>query len=195
MHLIKKTDIDKQKYILTGGSVAMALILIFISYNALKPTIKDLGVTSKKIKKGEVIAPDVAKYQEEYGNLEIRIKKLKQEIENSRERLFWKKDISVFLEKLTHIAEQLSVDFISIKPGIGPSPIMSEGANGEQGRAMVKSFVNIKMRTGYRELIDFLGRVESSDKYLRIDKINIASGTKDTSRRDIAISLSLFSAE
>ncbi|HDZ76780.1 MAG TPA: hypothetical protein ENH41_01685 [Candidatus Omnitrophica bacterium] len=180
---------------LIGGSIGVVLLLLFVSYTKVKPTIKDLGVASTKIKKGKVIAPDVAKYQEEYKNLEVRIEELKQEIENSRTRLFWKKDISVFLEKLTYIAEALSVDFISIKPSLEPSPVMSEWAGEDQSAVMVKSSVNIKMRTGYKELIDFLGRIESSDKYLRIDEINIVSNTKDMLKRDITISLSLFSAE
>jgi hypothetical protein len=154
-----------------------------------------LSRINAKIKKGKVIAPDVSGYSVQYKKLELGIEEFKQQIEESRKRLFWKKDIAVFLEKLTHIAEQLSVDFISIKPSLEPTPIMSKGEDDEKRVIMFKSSVKINLKTGYRELIDFLKRIENSDKFLRIDEINIVVDDKDIFKRDISILLSLFSAD
>lgn len=192
MYLAKKADAIKQEYIVIGAIAAIVLALLWVGYRMLMPTVKELGVMGTKIKKGQTIAPDRESYRSEYDNLEAQIDSLRQQIEQKKEKLFWKKDIGLFLERLTHIAEQLAVDFISIRPSLSPKAIKSDD---EETVLMFQNPINITMKTGHKELIDFFRRIEESEKFFRIDSIDIQADQKDIFKRKVTMVLSIFSAD
>lgn len=193
MLLTQKIDTRTQRYIVNGVALAIAAALLFLFYIMLMPMAQELFSMSGKIKKGRAIIPNPESYNEERQKITTQIEALKKKIQESKERLFWKKDMTLFLEKLNNIAEQLSLDFISIKPNLAPEPIKSEV--NKDVILMYRNPINVTMKTGYRELADFLKRVEGSDKFLRIDELNISVDKQDIFKRDVMLVLSIFTAD
>lgn len=198
MYLVKKSSL-KQEYIAIGISVFTIVGIIGAFYIMAMPPAKALFSVNAKIKKGRLIIPDASTYRSQYKELEKEIEAITQQIAKSKERLFWKKDIAFFLDRLSQIAEQLAVDFISIKPSLSPEPIISDDSGGKDDKQktvlMFRNPINITMKAGYAELINFLARVEDSDRFLRIDELTIDPDNKDVLKRNVKMVLSIFSAD
>ncbi|MDP1853630.1 MAG: hypothetical protein Q8L26_05465 [Candidatus Omnitrophota bacterium] len=192
MYLTKKSAL-KQEYIVIGIVAFAALALVIGFFIIFIPLVEELSSLNSKIRKGEKIAPDASGYRRQYAEMEKQIETLSQEITQSKERLFWKRDITFFLGKLSHVAEQLAVDFISIRPSLTPEPVKADNKEGTV--LMYKHAVNITMKAGYRELIGFLARIEESDRFFRIDELTIVPDTKDILKRNVTLVLSVFSAD
>lgn len=193
MLLTQKIDTRMQRYIVNGVSIAMVAALLALFYTMFMPKLRGVFSMSDKIKKGREIIPNPESYSEERQKVTAQIEALKKKIEGSKEKLFWKKDMALFLEKLNNIGEQLSLDFISIKPNLASEPIKSE--ENKDVVLMYRNPINITMKTGYRELIGFLKRIEDSDKFLRIDELDISADKQDNFKRDVKMILSIFTAD
>lgn len=176
-----------------GVVVFAALALVIGFFIIFMPLVEELTSLNSKIRKGEKIAPDASGYRRQYAQMEKQIETLSQEITQGKERLFWKRDISFFMEKLSNIAEQLTVDFISIRPSLTPEPVRADNKEGTV--LMYRHPVTITMKTGYGELIGFLARIEDSDRFFRIDELTIVPDTKDILKRNVTLILSVFSAD
>ncbi|PIQ88512.1 MAG: hypothetical protein COV72_07740 [Candidatus Omnitrophica bacterium CG11_big_fil_rev_8_21_14_0_20_42_13] len=194
MHLARKNNKDKQIcYAIIGGASFIALAMGAAFYSSFSPAVKEMAQMNTKIKKGQVIVPDSEGYRKQREDLDARIIELREEIKESKERLFWKKDIALFLQRLSIIAKELAIDFINIKPSLSPEPIRSR--EDRETVLMFRNPINITLKTGHKELMRFLKRIEESDKFLRIDDIDILVNSKDIFKRDVTMVLSIFSAD
>ena len=157
------------------------------------PTVRELISVNSKLRKGQMIVPDVFGYRNQYATLEADIGSISREITKNKERLFWKKDVALFIEQLSRVAEQIAVDFISIRPASNPEPVTADDK--QKTVLMYRRPVTITLKTGYRGLIDFLARVEDSERFFRVDELTIEPDTKDILKRNVTMVLSIFSAD
>lgn len=195
MYLAKRGAL-KQEYIIITGVIFISLVLVIGFYIIFMPTLRELIAVNSKLRKGQMIAPDIFGYRKQYAELEQAIAELSREISINKERLFWKKDIALFIEQLSRIAEQIAVDFISIKPVPSPEPVTAYNEEKEEKTVlMYRRPVTITLKSNYRGLIDFLARVEDSERFFRVDELTIEPDTKDILKRNVTMVLSIFSAD
>lgn len=192
MYLAKRGAL-KQEYIIIGGVTLISLVLVIGFYIIFMPNLRELILVNSKLRKGQMIAPDVSGYRKQYAELEEEMASISREISKNKERLFWKKDIALFIEQLSRVAEQIQVDFISIKPVSNPEPVTA--GDEEKTVLMYRRPVTITLKADYRGLIDFLARVEDSERFFRVDELTIEPDTRDILKRNVTMVLSIFSAD
>lgn len=193
MLLRQRANTATQRYAAIAVAALLGAGLALASFIMVMPMIGEISKMNAKIKKSQLIMPDPVSYEKEHRELNARIEEIKKKITESKEKLFWKKDIALFLEKLKNASKEISVDFISIKPGLLAEPIRSKENN--EAILMYKNLTNITVKAGYKELVSFLKRIEESDKFLRIDSIDISVEKGDIFKRNVSMVLSIFSAD
>lgn len=192
MYLTKRSAL-KQEYIIIGATIFISLVLVTGFYIMFMSAARELISVNSKLRKGQMIVPDVSGYRKQYATLEADIGSISREIAKNKERLFWKKDIALFIEQLSRVAEQIAVDFISIRPASNPEPVTADDK--QKTVLMYRRPVTITMKSGYRELMDFLARVEDSERFFRVDELTIEPDRKDILKRNVTMVLSIFSAD
>ncbi|MFQ5681219.1 MAG: hypothetical protein ACE5GG_04125 [Candidatus Omnitrophota bacterium] len=199
MLLNDEKNITGQRYLILGIFVALGLAMVTAAYFVFGPLVREIWDVTVKIRTGREIVFDERAYQREHDKMEARIAGIKKKIARGKERLFWDEGIGVFLEKLTYIARQLSVDFISIKPRTKLEALGLDGRKVEKkdksDNIMFRSSIDITMKIGYRELIAFLSRLERSDKFFMLDELDIEKSNDDIYKHNVKMVLSIFSAD
>lgn len=195
MDQVRSIDIKKiidratQKVLIAVGISSVALYIIF--HFIFLPALKQSRSLVSQIGRKKIDLSKVQTLPGEYEQLANQIDKQKAQLENLKNKLFWEKDISRFLNELTKLASDLPIEFASLKPGAASSVIGKE----PKGYLFAEVPISVALKSGYDNLVEFLRRIEESDKYINIDTLNIESDRSDIYRHNIKMKLIILVKE
>lgn len=174
--------------------VVYLVILLLIIYLAFLPVLKQSLNLTKQIKEKKTDLSKVQISKEELMRLEEEVTSLNNRIVISNERLFWDKDNSRFLDKLTQLAVDLPIEFVTLKP---EAAVVSGKKDAEDANApqLTRIPFTVTLRANYNNLVEFLERIETSEKYIRINTLSIESNTEDMNKHNVTIELNIFTKE
>lgn len=172
------------------------LVLCIIFYFIFLPASKQSLLLTKQIKEKKINLTNAEVIAGEYAHLEEQINKSKNQLEILKNKLFWEKDISRFLNELTQLAIDLPIEFVSLKPesvkleSVSLS-ILKDKKDNKESKSYVLAQVPISviLRTSYNNLIGFLRRIEEADKFINIDNLSIESEQRDIYKHNIKMNL------
>ncbi len=176
-------------------NLILALILVFLlgggSSVVLLKT-KSLKKVKKDIEKVEKGIKAFGDYHKRLEDLKNRRQRLTMELSKKEKQLFWKKDSSLFIGRITEIAKDLSIEFFTIDS----YSIREVVSYPELNLKILEIPIKIGMRVDFFKLINFLKIVENWEKFVKIKDIKIQSGTgEDIYHHRITISLSAYVKE
>lgn len=191
MDQVRKIDIKKiidratQKVLIAVG---ISFVILYITFHFIfLPALKQSRLLASQIGKKKIDLSQVQALLGGYEQLASQIDKQKTELENIKNKLFWEKDISKFLNELTKLASGLPIEFTSLKPESAKE--IQKEPKGYQVP------IAVALKSAYGNLVEFLRRIEESDKYINIDTLNIESDRSDIYRHNIKIKLIILSKE
>jgi|GEM_PF-2550943 len=197
--------IDKIKKIVYRNKRTLLIVTVvsfvsaFIAFSfILVPAIRQFSLLSMQIKQKK---RDMAKVQIPADNYKLselndKMEKAKNDLEAARDRLFWEKDISRFLNELTLLAAGLQIEFVSLKPETYiPLKEKVTVAKEAQEYLFTQVPISVILKGSYNDLLQFLKRIEDLNKFIKIDALRIESDRSDISRHNIKMMLSVFSQE
>jgi Tfp pilus assembly protein PilO len=193
---IKKIiDRATQRVLIAVGISSVALYITF--HFIFLPALKQSRSLASQIGRKKIDLSKVQTLPGEYEQLASQIDKQKAQLENLKNKLFWEKDISKFLNELTKLASDLPIEFASLKPESASAVIgKDKGIQKEpKGYLFAQVPISVALKSGYDNLVEFLRRIEESDKYINIDTLNIESDRSDISRHNIKMKLIILVKE
>jgi len=167
--------------ILSGIFVFRGILPGIKTRNALK---KELAQREKELKQRYNIAPENKKLTQEIAEIE-------KDYGSLNEMLFSPSDISRAVKEIANISQDLQIDFISLVPLTAQKLTSSP----ETGFSLWETPISIKMKTGYVKLIDFIKKVESSNKFMKIKNFAMRKSPSTLLVHDIQITLGVYSLE
>lgn len=174
--------------------VVSSVIFLLIVYVAFLPAMKQSLSLTKQIKEKHTNLTKVQISKDELARLEADIASLKNQISIFNERLFWEKDSSKFLDKLTQLAVDLPIEFVTLKPEAAVLPDKKDSKTKNEPQLARLPF-SVTLRANYSSLVKFLERIETSEKYIRISTLSIESNIEDMNKHNVTIELNIFTKE
>lgn len=182
----------KEKSFLSLVSAFLALIVAL--YLIFLPAVKQFGKLSQQIRGKKADLSRVQQPSGEYRVLNKETKEMRDKKDLLAAKLFWEKDISRFLNELTRLTSNSEVEFINIKPEASlPVPEKDKELFTKYHFARVP--ISVKIRGTYDGLLNFLKKVEESDKFIKIEYLNIESGVASLYKHNIDIRFSIVTKE
>jgi len=184
-----KLPIDKLKNLPPIVTITIPFLILFlITYFILLPAIKEYNALSMRIKNKTVDLAVVESTNAQYAILKEEIKNKELELNQLKERLFWERDISKFLNELTRLASDLQIEFISLKPETPSSPKDTVSKD----FLLMNVPIEVMFRSNYNELISFLKRIEEGEKFIKIDTLSIQSQPNNIYKHNVRMKLSIL---
>lgn len=188
----KKLFASQQSVFITVIIAAVSLVVIV--YFVLFPSVRNFQQTAQQIKDKKTGLTALKTPAEEYGSLEEKVKALKDRGEALKNKLVWESDISSFLTRITQLASDLKIDFVSLRPEVKSSP--SENLKGLSDDYMLTEVpIVLIIKSNYGDLIKFLERIEQSDKFIGVESLSIDTQPLDIYTHSIRMDLSIFTKE
>ena len=99
-------------------------------------------------------------------------------------RLPGQDQISNLLEDFSSVAESSGVKILKIKPLEVPAPISKQKVT---NNSYTEFPILIEARAGYHQVGDFVNKIESMDRFIKVTDIDIAGTDKDPRHHDVKI--------
>lgn len=188
---MKKTNFKaEQLYFYIGLGLCLVLSGVFILRGVL-PNLKTRNGLKKELAQKEReltlrynIAPENKKLTQEIAEVEKKYGDL-------NAMLFSPDDISPAVKEIANISKDLEIDFISLVP----LPAQKLASSPEVGFSLWETPISIKMKSGYLKLLDFLKKVENSNKFMKLKDFTIAKNPSTLLIQDIQLTLGVYSLQ
>jgi Tfp pilus assembly protein PilO len=169
------------------------LVLFTVVYFFLLPAIQKDNLLSAQIRKSKTDLGVAQAPIKEYAALKEDIKKKNSELAEIKQRLFWERDISKFLNELTRLASELQIEFVSLKPETMP-PEQEEGRESDKKKPkkLTSVPITVAFKSNYNEIISFLKRIEEGERFIRIDSLSIESEPSNIYKHLTKVKLNIF---
>lgn len=174
--------------------VISVLVCLVIFYIVFLPAVKKFGELSQQIKEKKANIVKIKAPEDEYRLLVEELGKTASKTEALRERLFWQKDISKFLDELTRLASGLDIEFLSLMPEANPM-IPPQDKEYAAKYSFSRVPITVKMRASYNNLLEFLRKIEEGKKFIKIDYLGITSEGNIVYKHNIQVKFSILTQE
>jgi Tfp pilus assembly protein PilO len=181
---------EKQKvYILFGIFGIAALILYYnlllkVQFSKFIAMNREFQTTKSRVKGAEALISNQEKIKAQYENL-IKGEEL-------LEKKFLSEDeISSLLEDFSRVAESSGVKILKIKP----LELLAATSGAANAPGFYSEFpILIEARAGYHEAGRFINNLENTERFIRIDDIEIRGRLEEPRHHDIKIRVSTYIA-
>lgn len=164
-------NLKNRKTILLLGGVIL-LIYLDISF-ILKPQITSLNKINSKIKdlhqQISLISRDILRESE----MKDRLERLREELKKTK--IIFEEEISDVINEISKIANRTSIKIkkISLSKDLGATPLLDS----PMGKFYPLTIL-LEILVGYHQLGRFLNLLESDERFLKVEEINITSEYK-----------------
>lgn len=186
-------DPDTQKLLL--GIIVSLSVLFLTVYYVFLPAIRSSYALTKQIKEKKVDTTKIQIASDEFEKLAKKINGLRQQSGTLDEKLYWEEDISKFLDKLTQLAADLNIEFVSLKPeSVIQPPKSKDKKDKKESREnlLAQVPITVSFKASYSNLVEFLKRIEEADKFIKIDTFSIESEQKEIHKHNIKMLLVIY---
>lgn len=197
--------VNSLKLLLPIVTLIIPLSVLFLCiYFVFIPALKGHHALAKRIRDKKVDLGRVKTTAADYQLLKKEISDQKDKLSELKQKIFWEKDISGFLDELTRLASDLRVEFVSLKPETikqesAPPPPVMEGDLDAAVKpkepapyALTQVPIAVVLKSSYNDLIVFLKRIEAGSKFISINSLSIESGEQNIYKHIARIDLSIF---
>lgn len=203
-NILGRPNRDQKTLIFTIVIACLALYVTF--YFIFLPALKKDTALSRQIKEKKISLSGAQMPAAEYSLLEDKVKNIQEELQILKNKIFWEKDISRFLNTVTQLAADLQIEFVSLKPeklqpGALPVDAKKKDKKGKKDNkdkqvALLRPVpITIILRSSYADLIKFLERIEESEKLINIYTLDIEADPSNIYRHNIKMGLGIFNIE
>ena len=171
--------------------IASLIGLPLLVYFAFLPALRNFQSLSQQVADKKTGVTALKTPREEPEVVEEKVKKLKEQIEALKGEVFWETDISRFLNQITQLASDLKINFVSLKPEAASS-------SSEKGKELPDDYlltevpISLTIKSNYDDLVEFIKRIEQSDKFIAIESLTIDTDRQDIYSHNVRIDLSIF---
>jgi len=163
-----------------GAAVALVILALYLNF-LVKPQIMNLLSITAKIHSIDMdlknAMSDIAK-----------IDKFKEEIEKSRGKidsyekmLPVEQEIPTLLQYLSNMAKSSKIKILGI------TPVMQKEEKPDPNRIYQEIPILISFKSGYYELVEFLKKLENSDRFMKVADISIRGSTGASNKHDVEL--------
>ncbi|MFH0857923.1 MAG: type 4a pilus biogenesis protein PilO [Candidatus Omnitrophota bacterium] len=182
----------QQKDIIAG--LTSLLILFLLLYLVFFPAVRQFHSLSREIKNRTIDLTRVKSPVQEYQVLEAEASNMGKQIDGLKNKLFWEKDISKFLNEITHLASS-GIELISFKPESSlPALGKEESAFGDKYK-FSQTPISVTLKSGYGDLVEFLKKIEEAEKFIKIEALTIENDPDNIYQHNVNIKFSIFTKE
>lgn len=172
---------DKQKLFLLFAIFGIAGLAAYYSV-LLKPQFlsfitknREYFVVKNRVKSEEIMIANEQGIIRQHKNFE-------KEAEFLKKRLPSQDQVSSLLEDFSNVAESSGVKILKIKPLETPTALPGQKVTNS---AYSEFLILIEARAGFHELGDFVNKIETMDRFIKIADIDVAGTEKDPRHHDI----------
>ncbi|MCM8801648.1 MAG: hypothetical protein NC912_06620 [Candidatus Omnitrophica bacterium] len=192
----KFKEFSKQKivYHYLISFLALFVVLYFIFFPGVRQFFSLGGELKEKIQTlNRVRIP-----KGEYDAFVEKKENVRTELDLIKRRLFWEKDIGKFLNELTQLASILPLEFVSLKPESAVYVVKKEDKKKDKKSALYTILeipISAVLKGNYDSVLNFLKRIEQSDKFIKVDTFSIESDINNIYRHNVKIRLGIYVKE
>ena len=146
---------------------------ILRTFRETKIKIKDIDMGSRMLSSRDILLKQSAQ--------------LTADFENYQKRVSTDVSPSKMLEEITHIAEDVKVNFV----GVEPLPVIKNEIVGVMGY-YTQVPIKINLKCGYHELGKFIARIEGSARLMQVGEVNIRDDPKDIWHHNVNMVVNAF---
>lgn len=185
--VIDKIEIERIKPYFPFTAMVIAIILFFnFIFMPQKRTLSDL---SSKVKTKKDLFSQAEATAQSIDKLNASIDNLEKEIRELEERLPEQIEANLLIETLKDITKGSKIQFISIEP---KKPEKFEMAGQQQ--VYLELPIMVRLKSGYDELSDFIKKIESSKRLMKVSSLKIRADPSNVWEHSIELTISTFSA-
>ena len=190
----------KEEYIYLGIIGILVITLFFISKLNL-PQFKQYKKLANKIERKKNELKKRSWVIKEIKKLGGDIEQITHQFEKFTQMTFPKPDNSEILKKITELAKDTKIEFISFQP-LEWEKVVLVSEEKERKRKLQenkkeffvwKLTLCIKAKSNYFELLKFIKKLESAEKFFKILNLNVVKVEQRPFMHDIELKISLFS--
>lgn len=174
-------------YIVLAASVALSGSLLLW---AVFPSIRDWIKYKKDIKLRYAELQHRYDTTKEIQRLNTEITVIEKAYDDFNNMLFSKDDISRAVKEIADISLDLQIEYISLVPL--PETMLGETSFKEKF-SLWSCPINIKMKTSFLKLADFIRRIENARKFIKIENVTIKKNPLNSTIHDVDIKVYVFS--
>jgi Tfp pilus assembly protein PilO len=174
---------EKQKLYILIAIFGIAGIVMYYNF-LLKPQFahfisknKEFQAIRSKVKNGQMMIANEAGIKRQYENFV-------QQAGSLEKKLPGQDQISSLLEDFSNVAESSGVKILKIKPLEAPVSLSKQKVT---NNAYTEFPILIEARAGYHQVGDFINKIESMDRFIKVTDIDIAGSDKDPRHHDVKI--------
>jgi Tfp pilus assembly protein PilO len=176
---------EKQKLMVLFGIFGLAAIMMF--YNLLlKPQVSGFSMRNReykaikaRVKSAEALIKNEARIRRQH-------EELKKQAGIFENRLPMHDEISGLLEDFSRIAESSGVKILRIKPLDSPDD------QDQAGRVYTAFIILIEASAGYHQCGLFINKLETMEKFIKVEDIDIKSIATDPRHHDIKLRIKTY---
>ena len=162
-------------------------VILFFNYIFL-PQNKKLQQITVKIASKKQLFSQVERTTHNLDSLRNNIAELEKEVKQLEERLPEQIEASMLIDTLKDITREANIEFVSIEP---KSTKRYEQA--DQKQVYLELPISVRLKCGYNELIDFIRKIESSKRLMKVSDLKISANAQNMLEHDVEITISTFS--
>ena len=182
------TKLNKEKsQLLVLSLLVIVIMLVSYFYFFLKPKAAVLREILPEAAALDKEVMETGKLISNIDDFKKEISKLKKEVGQYETKLPTEKEITSILNQLSALASQEQVKII----GIRELGITRDDAE-EKERAYKEVPIEIEMKSGYHQLGRFINKIESSDRLMKIESLEINSNYQNLTEHTVKLVISSF---
>ena len=176
---------EKQKLYILFGIIGAAVLVVYYNlllrplFTAFIANNREFYAIKRSVKSARALIANEERIRKQYENFKSR----SEELEN---RLFSQDEISSLLQDFSGIADFSGVKILKIKP----LELLDDVYENETGQGLYSKLpILIEARAGYHQLGVFINRIESMEKVIRIDGLDIRGNPREPRHHEISLRL------
>lgn len=171
---------NKKQIFMVGGAVALAIFALYLNFLIKPPIMNLLNIAAKT----RMIDMDLKSAISDIA----KIDKFKKEIEKSRGKIDSYEKMLPVEQEIPTLLQHLSKMAISSKIKIlGITPVMQKEEKPDPDRIYQGIPILISAKSGYYELVEFLKKLENSDRFMKVTDISIKSSASAPNKHDVEL--------
>ncbi|MBM3248386.1 MAG: hypothetical protein FJZ10_03065 [Candidatus Omnitrophica bacterium] len=169
-------------------AVALVLIILFL-YFVFLPNNKKLQKLATKVASKKQLFTQVERTSQDINLLNENIANLEKEVSQLEERLPEQIEASLLIDTLKDITQESKLQFVSIEP-----KNTKKYEQVDQKQVYLELPITVRLKCGFNELMDFVKKIESSKRLMKISDLKIRANPQDVWGHDVEVTISTFSA-
>jgi len=182
-------SLDKEKIKPYLPFVVVVILIVLFLYFIFLPQNKKMQDLSSRVENKKQLFFQAERAAQDIDTLNKNIVNLEKEIVQLEERLPEQLEASLLIDTLKDITRESKIQFVSIEP-----KNIKKYEQTDQKQVYLELPIMVRLKCGYNELSDFIKKIESSKRLMKLSDLRIHGNPQDMWGHDVEVTISTFSA-